>query len=68
MAHAMEHLNKATKGYGGITGITSYPATLLKFCLSAPKLGCIASEMEHLVCMSDHTPKEHHCLTKPKVM
>ena len=28
---AMEHLNKSTKGQGGISGITSHPATLLKF-------------------------------------
>jgi len=29
---AMEHLNKVTKGQGGISGITSTPQTLLKFC------------------------------------
>ena len=34
---AMEHLNKVTKGQGGISGITSTPQTLLKFCLTGSR-------------------------------
>ena len=43
---AMEHLKKSTKGHGAISGITSYPATLLKFCLTAPELAPLAEESE----------------------
>jgi hypothetical protein len=36
--HAQEQENKNIKGQGAISGITQSPATLLKFCLSAPEL------------------------------
>lgn len=66
--HAMEHQNKVTKGKGGISGITSNPTTLLKFCLTAPELGRFSQEMEHLVTISDKTMNvKHHCLSDAKV-
>lgn len=48
----MEQLNKLNKGQGGISGITSYPKTLLKFCLTAPELAGLAGEPERLVAVS----------------
>jgi hypothetical protein len=64
---AMELLNKTSKGQGGICGITSYPTTLLKFCLTAPELACIATEAEQLVTVSNTATTEHHCLMQAKV-
>jgi len=42
----MEHLNRSIKGHGGISGITTYPAMLLKFNLTPPKLARLADESE----------------------
>ena len=65
---AMEHLNKNTKGQGGISGITSYPKTLLKYCLTAPELARLATEMEHLSTVPNKTVgQQHHCLSQAKV-
>ena len=67
---AMEHLNKAAKGQGGISGITSNPNTLLKFCLSGPELARIATETERLTSLSNTTTdhhEKHPCLSKAKV-
>jgi hypothetical protein len=66
---AMEHLNKSTKGQGGISGITSNPKTLLKFCLTGPELARIAAETERLTSVSNNTTEhqQHHCLSKAKV-
>ena len=66
--HAMEHLNKATKGQGGISGITSTPQTLLKFCLTGPELARLSDETAHLLMASEgNTAQQHHCLSKGKV-
>lgn len=66
--HAMEHLNKCTKGQGGISGITSSPSTLLKYCLTAPELARLASETEQLVeVINSNTVLQHHCLSQAKV-
>ena len=65
---AMEHLNKSTKGQGGISGITSYPATLLKFCLTAPELARLAEESERLVATTSTTaPAQHHQLSQSRI-
>ena len=65
---AMEHLNKVTKGQGGISGITSTPQTLLKFCLTGPELARLSEETERLVMVSEETrPQQHHCISKAKV-
>ena len=45
----MEHLNKSTKGEGGIFGITSSPKTLLKLCLTGPELSRLAEETDQLL-------------------
>ena len=64
---AMEHLNKSTKGQGGISGITSYPATLLKFCLTAPELARLAEVSERLVATTSTTaPAQHHQLSQSR--
>ncbi|XP_014677394.1 PREDICTED: uncharacterized protein LOC106817244 [Priapulus caudatus] len=61
---AMEHLNKSTKGQGRISGITTSPATLLKFCLTAPELARLADESERLVATtSTIAPPQHHQLS-----
>ena len=65
---AMEHLNKSTKGQVGISGITSYPATLLKFCLTAPELARLAEESERLVATTSTTaPAQHHQLSQSRI-
>ena len=65
---AMEHLNISTKGQGGISGITSYPATLLKFCLTAPELARLAEESERLVATTSTTaPAQHHQLYQSRI-
>src|SRR6218665_1836511 len=67
--HAMEHLNKNTKGQGGISGITSHPNTLLKFCLTAPELARLAAEVERLAGVTNEPlgKRAHHCLSQAKV-
>ena len=58
---AMEHFNKATKGQEWISGLTTYPTTLLKFCITAPELARLADEIERLVATTSTTaPKQHH--------
>ena len=65
---AMEHLNKSTKGQGGISGITSYPATPLTFCLTAPELVRLAEESERLVATTSTTaPAQHHQLCQSRI-
>jgi len=65
---AMEHLNKSTKGQGGISGITSYPKTLLKFCLTGPELARLSAETERLAALSNSAiAHQHHCLSQAKV-
>ena len=65
---AMEHLNKSTKGQGGICGITRYPATLLKFCLTAPELTRLADESQQLVNTTSTTAsQQHHQLSPSKI-
>ena len=65
---AMEHLNKSAKGQGVISGITSYPATLLKCCLTAPELARLAEESERLVATTSTTaPAQHHQLSQSRI-
>lgn len=65
---AMEHLNKDTKGQGGICGITSSPATLLKFCFTAPELANICKEIEELAGVSENGSTIHHELSASKLL
>ena len=64
---AMEHLNKSTKGQVGISGITSCPKTLLKFCLTAPELARLAAETEHMVPVINTSTTQHHRLSQSTV-
>ena len=64
---AMEHLNKFSKGQVGISGITSCPKTLLKFCLTAPELARLAAETEHLVAVTHTSTTHHHRLSQGTV-
>ena len=65
----MEHLNKKTKGQGGISGITTYPATLLKFCLTAPELAWLADESKQLVTITNRTATpQRHQLSQSKIV
>ena len=65
----MEHLNKCTKGQGGICGIRSHPKTLLKFCLAGPELARLAEEAERLTAVSSSgvVAQQHHCISQAKV-
>ena len=35
---AQEHVHKCHKGDGGVSGITTNPVALLRYCLSTPEL------------------------------
>eukprot|EP00112_Aurelia_sp_Birch-Aquarium-sp1_P010681 Seg2275.3 transcript_id=Seg2275.3/GoldUCD/mRNA.D3Y31 product="hypothetical protein" protein_id=Seg2275.3/GoldUCD/D3Y31 len=63
---AQEHVNKKLKGQGAVNGITQTPSTLLKFCLCAPELARISSEIESIVELTEHRKKQqHHSLNIP---
>jgi len=66
---AIEHLNKSAKGQGGISGITSYSKTLLKFCLTGPELARLSEETERLATLSNSakTQQQHHCISQANV-
>ena len=58
--HAQEHVNKIHKGEGAISGLTTDPQGLLKYCLSTPVLARLAGETERLLNIADANPKKHH--------
>ena len=58
--HTQEHLNKIHKGEGAISGLTTDPQGLLKYCLSTTVLARLAGETEHLLNIADKNPKKHH--------
>ena len=64
---AMVHLSKSTKGQGGISGITSCPKTLLKFCKTARELVRFATETEYLVAVTNTSTTQHHRLSQSTV-
>ena len=49
---AQEHLNKVLKGDGAISGITTDPQGLLKYCLSSPELARLAGETKQMLNIS----------------
>jgi hypothetical protein len=49
---AQEYLNKVHKGDGAISGITTDPQGLLKYCLSSPELARLAGETERMLNIS----------------
>lgn len=57
---AQEHLNKIHKGDGAISGITTDPQGLLKYCLSSPELARLAGETEQMLNISETGAKKHH--------
>ena len=67
--HSMEHLNKSTKGQGGISRVTSYPTTFLKFCFTAPELARFSAEAESLVTVTNSTTTttQYHCLSQANI-
>ena len=58
--HTQEQLNKIHKGEGAISGLTTDPQGLLKYCLSTTVLARLAGETEHLLNIADKNPKKHH--------
>ncbi|KAI9542170.1 hypothetical protein NQZ68_022223 [Dissostichus eleginoides] len=58
--HAQEHVNKIHKGEGAISGLSTEPQGLLKYCLSSPVLAKLAGETEGLLNIADPSPKKHH--------
>lgn len=57
---AMEHLNKATKDQGGISEITTYPTTPLKFVLSR-----LADESDQIVATTSTSSSSQHRQLSP---
>ena len=43
--HALEHVNRAMKVKGGLSGITQKPAAWLRFFLTAPELTRLSEEV-----------------------
>lgn len=60
---AQEHLNK---GDGAISGITTDPQGLLKFCLSPPELARLAKETENMLNINKTKVKKHHHYSSAK--
>ena len=56
--HAQEHLNKVHKGDSAISGITTDPQGLLKYCLSLPELTRLAGETEQMLNITGKKSKE----------
>ena len=46
---AQEHLNKVHNGDGAISGLTTDPQGVLKYCLGLPELTRLASETEQML-------------------
>ena len=65
--HAQEHVNKVHKGDGGISGITTNPETLLRYCLSGPELIRLAQETEEMLGITAPMKKVHHDMCDTKV-
>lgn len=65
--HAHEHLNKVHKGDGGISGITTHPESLLRYCLSSPVLARLSQETEDMLEVTAPSRKQHHDLNAKKV-
>ena len=57
---AQEHINKVHKGDGAITGITTNPNSLLKYCLSTPELTRLDGEVEKKLNISHSGRQKHH--------
>ena len=57
---AQEHVNRGHKGDGAISGLTTDPQALLKYCLSSPKLTRLAGETEHMLNIGDPRTRKHH--------
>lgn len=53
-------MNKIHKGEGAITGLTTNPQGLLKYCLSSPLLASLAGETEQMLNITDHVSRKHH--------
>ena len=64
---AQEYVNKVHKGDGAISGITTSPDALLKYCLSSPELHRLASETEKLLNISHTGIQKHHSNTSAKI-
>ena len=65
--HEQERRNKRTKGVDGISGITTSPQTLLKFCLSAPELSILALEIEEMLVLGLNEHTKHYSDNEPKI-
>lgn len=68
MDQAQEHENKRLKGEGGLQGITTMPATLLKYCLAAPELARLSREKEEMLGIINTSKKEHHLMSSPQMV
>ena len=58
---AMDYFSKLTIGQGAISRLTTYPATLFKFCLTAPELARLADETKRLVATKTRIAPKQHC-------
>ena len=57
---AQEHLNIVHKGNGTISGITTDPQGLLKYCFCSPELARLAGETEQMLNITKTRAKKHH--------
>lgn len=58
--HAQEHVNKIHRRKHAISGLTTDPQGLLKYCLSSPALARLTGETESMLNISDPDLKKHH--------
>lgn len=62
--HALEHVNRAMKVKGGLSGITQKPAALLRFFLIAPELTRLSEEVMQMAGISSSQRTKHHELSQ----
>lgn len=64
---AQEQINKIHNGDGGISGITTNPEALFKYCLASAELSYPSEEVENMLGVSHTTKTKHHDLSRAKL-
>ena len=61
---AQEHMYTIHKGHSGLSGITTDPNSLLRYCL--PELSRLCAETEDILGLKQLNKKQHHQLSQRK--
>ena len=63
---AQEHMNKIHKGDGGLSGITTDPNSIIRYCLSTPEFALFSAETEDMLGLKPPNKKQHHQISQRK--